>query len=303
MTAQHAAMAVAAIEDCIDQYIAECHSRVDGFVERHFSLQETIALQKQSFVGDLLCHPVNTLWAIPYLLLKKVVEVPEKLGWRAGADLVGLLPSGMKTRYQKEIERLIATELLAWSWEGGAGVTVPHGLAERLRRDQSVVSLFASEERVGAALRDLPDFARVLESHSSSRGLVCDMAATVLTLVIGWVLFGDHSLGIAGIGDQIARKAARDRAASHFVLGAGLGSALYSVFPPKPSVWQVAWATLCVGLFVTCMSLLAGMFSDPWLKRAGLQQAQLHRLIDAMDDQLHLHVRKRIKPAVKQMAA
>ena len=84
---------------------------------------------------------------------------------------------------------------------------------------------------------------------------------------------------------------------------ASFGSAFYSVFPPKPSVWQVVWATCCVGLFVTCMSLLAGMFSDPWLKRTGLQQAQLHRLIDAMEDQLHLHVRKRIKPAVKQMAA
>lgn len=150
MTAQHAAMAVAAIEDCIDRYIAGCHARVDEFVERHFSLQETIALQKQSFVGDLLCHPVNTLWAIPYLLLKKVVEVPEKLGWHAGADLVGLLPSGIKTRYQKKIERLIVTELLAWPCEGGTGLTVPHGLAEMLKRDRSVVPLVASEaERRG----------------------------------------------------------------------------------------------------------------------------------------------------------
>ncbi len=176
-------------------------------------------------------------------------------------------------------------------------------VAEMLKRDRSVVPLFASEASVEAALKDLPDITNVLESHSPSRGLVCDMAATVLTLVMGWMLFGDHSLGIAGIGDQIARKAARDRAASHFLLGAGLGSAFYSVFPPKPSVWQVVWATLCVGLFVTCMSLLAGMFSDPWLKRTGLQQAQLHRLIDAMEDRLHLHVRKRIKPVLKQMAA
>jgi hypothetical protein len=303
VTVQETATAMAALEDCIDRYVADCHARVDGFVERHFSLQETLALQKQSLVSDLLCHPVNTLWAIPYLLLKKVVEVPEKLGWRAGADLVGLLPSGMKTRYQKEVERLIAAELLAWPTEGGTGAAGSIGLREMLERDRSVVPLLASQVSIKAALHELPDITKVLESHSSSRGLVCDLAATVLTLVMGWMLFGDHSLGIAGIGDQIARKAARDRAASHFVLGASFGSAFYSVFPPKPSVWQVVWATCCVGLFVTCMSLLAGMFSDPWLKRTGLQQAQLHRLIDAMEDQLHLHVRKRIKPAVKQMAA
>lgn len=296
-------MAIAAIEDCIDRYIAECHSRVEGFVERHFSLQETLALQKQSFASDLLCHPVNTLWAIPYLLLKKVAEVPEKLGWRAGADLVGLLPPGIKTRYQIHIERLIAAELLEWPWAGGAAVASSRGLAEMLKREQSVAPLFASDASLETALKELPDITRVLESHSTSRGLVCDMAASVLTLAMGWALFGDHSLGIAGIGDQIARKAARDRAASHFVLGAGIGSAFYSVFPPKPSFWQVLWATFCVGLFVTGMSLLAGMFSDPWLKRTGLQQAQLHRLIDAMEDQLHLHVRKRIKPAVQQLAA
>ena len=303
MTAHDAATAISAIEDGVDRYIAECHARVDGFVERHFSLQETITLQKQSFVSDLLCHPVNTLWAIPYLLLKKVVEVPEKLGWRAGADLVGLLPSGMKTGYQKEIERLIAVELLEWPWGSGAGTAAPHGLAEILKRDRSVVPLQTFGLRAEASLTDVPGITRVIEAHSSSRGLVCDLAATVLTLAMGWALFGDHSLGIAGIGDHIARKAAKDRAASHFLLGAGLGSAFYSVFPPKPSVWQVAWATLCVGFFVTGMSLLAGMLSDPWLKRTGLQQAQLHRLIDAMEDQLHLHVRKQIKPAVKQMAA
>lgn len=303
MTVQDTATAMAALEDCIDRYIAECHGRVDGFVARHFSLQETLALQKQSFVSDLLCHPVNTLWAIPYLLLKKVVEVPEKLGWRAGSELVGVLPSGMKTQYQREIERVLTTELLQWPRRGDIRTAVPHGLAEILKQERSLAPLCALGVNVEEWLKDVPDMARVIESHSSSRGLVCDLAATALTLVVGWVFFGDHSLGIAGIGDQIARKAAHDRAASHFVLGASIGSVFYSVFPPKPSFWQVVWATVCVGLVVTCMSLLAGMLSDPALKRAGLQQAQLHRLIDAMGDQLHLHVRKRIKPAVKQMAA
>lgn len=302
MTEPKIAAAMTALEDCIDRYIAECHGRVDGFVARHFTLQETVALQKQSFVSDLLCYPVNTLWAIPYLLMKKVVEVPEKLGWRAGADLVGFLPSGMKTKYQKHMERLLATELLEWPWGREVGAVSPRGLTAIIKQDQSTAPLFALGGHVEAALRGLPNMTRVLEAHSSSRGLVGDLAATLVTLAMGWVLFGDHSLGIAGLGDQIARKAARDRAASSFVLGASFGSAFYSVFPPKPSFWQVVWATLSVGLFVTSMSLLVAMLSNPWLKRMGLQQAQLHRLIDAMEDQLHLHVRKQIKPAVKQAA-
>ena len=59
MNDQQTTTAMLGLEECIEQYIAECRSRVDGFVQRHFSLQETIALQKQSLVSDLLCHPVK----------------------------------------------------------------------------------------------------------------------------------------------------------------------------------------------------------------------------------------------------
>ncbi|MBH0186058.1 MAG: hypothetical protein HP477_11785 [Nitrospira sp.] len=114
MNDQHAAMTILSLEECVDQYIADCRRRVDSFVARHYSVQETLAWQKQSLVTDLLYHPVNALWAIPSLFLKKLLEIPMRLGWRPGADLIGLLPSGFKTRYQQEIERLVASELLEW---------------------------------------------------------------------------------------------------------------------------------------------------------------------------------------------
>ena len=101
MNDQQTATAILALEECIEQYIADCRGRVNGFVERHFSLQETIALQKQSLVSDLLCHPINALWSIPSLFLKKLIEVPMKLGWRSGANLITLVHTGLKTRYQK----------------------------------------------------------------------------------------------------------------------------------------------------------------------------------------------------------
>jgi hypothetical protein len=125
----------------------------------------------------------------------------------------------------------------------------------------------------------------------------------VLTLVTGWLFFGDHSLGISGIGDQIARNRAKDKAASTFMFGASLGSTFYSVFPPKPSFWEVVGATLIVGLFITAMSLLVGLLSDPCLKRVGFQHTQLNSLIDAVEDSLHRQLRKRLKPALRQLAA
>lgn len=303
MNDQQTATAILGLEECIEQYIAECRSRVDGFVERHFSLQETIALQKQSLVSDLLCHPVNALWTIPSLFLKKLIEIPVKLGWRSGADLMALLPTGLKTRYQMEIERLIATELLEWPCTMGDRRTSSNEFIERIKHHEQVGPLLASGALSDEALRQLSDIPRLIAEHSASRALVFDTTATVLTLGTGWLFFGDHSLGISGIGDQIARNRARDKAASTFMFGSSLGSAFYSVFPPKPSFWQVVGATLTVGLFVTAMSLLVGMLSDPCLKRVGFQHTQLNLLIDALEDCLHRQLRKHLKPALRQLAA
>ncbi len=272
-------------------------------MQQHFSLQETIALQKQSLVSDLLCHPVNALWAIPSLFLKKLIEIPVKLGWRSGADLIALLPTGLKTHYQKEIERLIATELLDWPCTMGDRRASTNGLLERIKHHKQVGPLLVSGALSDEALRELSDIPHLITEHAAGRALVLDTTATVLTLATGWLFFGDYSLGISGIGDQIAGKRARDNAASKFMLGASLGSAFYSVFPPKPSFWQVEGATLIVGLFVTTMSLLVGMLSDPCLKRVGFQHTQLNMLIDAVEDSLHRQLRTRLKLAFRQLAA
>jgi hypothetical protein len=303
MNDQQTATAILALEECIDQYIAECRGRVDGFVERHFSLHETIALQKQSLVSDVLCHPINALWSIPSLFLKKLIEVPVKLGWRSGTGLIALVPTGLKTRYQKEIEQLIATELLDWPCAIGDRRSAPNGLLERMKRHKQVGPLLASGALPDEALRELSDIPRFVAEHSAGRIVVLDTAATVLTLAAGWLFFGDHSLGISGIGNVLARNRAKEEASSTFIFGSSLGSAFYSVFPPNPSYWQVAGATLIVGLAVTVMSLLVGLLSDPCLKRVGFQHARLNVLIDAIEDCLHRQVRKRLKPVLRQLAA
>jgi hypothetical protein len=303
MNGLQTATVILALEECIEQYIADCRNRVDGFVERHFSLQETIALQKQSLVSDLLCHPVNALWAIPYLFVKKLIEVTVKLGWRSGTDLITLVPTGLKTRYQREIEQLIAIELLDWPCTRGDRRASPSGLLEYMKRHKQVGPLLAAGAFSDEVLRELTDVPRLVAEHSAGRIVVLDTAATVLTLAAGWLFFGDHSLGISGIGSLIARNRAKEEAASTFMFGSSLGSAFYSVFPPNPSFWQVTGATLIVGLSVTAMSLLVGLLSDPCLKRVGFQHTRLDVLIDAVEDCLHRQVRKRLKPVLRKLAA
>ena len=303
MNDQQAAITILSLEECIDQYVTDCRDRVDGFVTRHYSIQETIALQKQSLVTDLLYHPVNALWAIPSLFLKKLIEIPMKLGWRPGADVISLLPSGFKTRYQREIERLVASELLEWPLTREDRTACPKGLLGYIERHHHLGPLLKSGKLPNEPLRELSDIRAVIAAHSSSRSVILDAIATVATVATGWLVFGDHSLSISGIGEKIARDRAQDKAASRFILGSSLGSVFYSVFPPNPSFWEIAGATLLVALFITAISLLVGLLSDPCLKRIGFQHSQLNLLIDAVEDCLHRQTRKRIKPALRQLAA
>ena len=68
-----------ALEDCIERYVEERRSRIPPFVDRHFSLEHTIALQKRSLMSDLFCYPINTMWAIPYMFFRKTGESLGKL--------------------------------------------------------------------------------------------------------------------------------------------------------------------------------------------------------------------------------
>ncbi|MBH0178265.1 MAG: hypothetical protein HP491_10460 [Nitrospira sp.] len=303
MNDQQSAMAILSLEECVDQYIADCRTRVDRFVARHYSIQETMVWQKQSLVTDLLYHPVNALWAIPSLFLKKLIEIPMKLGWRPGVDVISLLPTGFKTRYQREIERLVASELLEWPLTIEDPATSPNGLLGYIERHQHLGPLLKSGKLPNGRLRELSDIRAIITTHSSSRSVLLDAIATVATLATGWLVFGDHSLSISGIGEKIARDRAQEKAASTFILGSSLGSAFYSMFPPNPSFWEIAGATLLVGLFITAISLLVGLLSDPCLKRIGFQHSQLNMLIDAVEDYLHRQTRKHIKPVLRQLAA
>ncbi len=294
--------ALMGIEEGIEWYIAERRSRIDHFVERHFSLASTFVLRKRSFSTDLLCYPVNTLWSVPYLTVKKIGEAFDKLGWRLGADVLSCVPSGIKTAYHREIESMIRKEVLDWSAHGGRHAIADNPFVAILERDPRVAPLLALPEVTRQLETAFSDIDALVQCYSSSRSLISDMASSLLTFGLGFVLFGDHSLGIQGMGERIASKRARDKAVSSFAFGSTLGSAFYSIFPPKPSMWEVVAATTALGFLLTLSGIVIGMVYDPLLKRFGWHDRELHALLDSVEDRLYL-LRKRLKPLLMRSAA
>lgn len=274
MEEQNLAAILGAIDQCIEKYTEDRKQRVDNFIDRHFSIQQTIEIQKKTFSIDLFLNPLNALWSIPYLSLKKFIETLDKLGWAKLTPTIEKIPSGIKTGYQKRIEKLIATELLDHN-----------ALILELRKQ----GLVLNEKHIEAEIR------KEIDKYSSSQTLITDLSGSVMTLLIGWYYFGDKTLGVFGIGNRIARKMAHDKAASGFVFGEQLGSAFYNAFPPEPTKTQVYLITLGVGVLLTAFSLLAAVMSDPVRKNLGLHKRNLNNLIEELEEKLFLQIKKEIK--------
>lgn len=279
-----------ALEECVQHYIASRRERVPSFVNRHFSLPETLQIQKKTFLKDVFYNPVNSLWSIPYLTLKKIFETLDKQGLRQWSHFFTKVPSGLKTGYQKDIEHLVAEELLQWR---GGNKIVHNELSRQMHANPILKeALFENTEIMFAAN---VEFSEVLETYSSSRASIADLAGSVLTLIVGWIYFGDKSLGILGIGQRIAGRMAKDKAASNFFLGKNVGSSFYNLFPPQPTTSQIFLSTLAVGFMLTVFCLIASALFDPLRKKLGLQEKRLIALLDDLETILLAHYKRRLK--------
>lgn len=292
MEEQNLAAVLGALDQCIEKYTEDRKKRVDDFIDRHFSIKETIEIQKKSLPLDLLYNPINALWSIPYLTLKKSIETLDKLGWGKFTNALDRVPSGAKTGYQKEVEKMIATELLDYN-----------ALVLELRNNPTLNKMIMKNELVLNEKQIKAEFNKEIDKYSASQTLITDLSGSVLTLLMGWYYFGDKTLGVFGIGNRFARKMAHDKAASGFVFGEKLGSAFYKAFPPEPTNTQVYLATFGVGVLLTALSLLIAVMSDPLRKQLGLHKKNLNSLIENLEEKLFLQLKKEIKASYRRSAS
>lgn len=198
---------------------------------------------------------------------KKIAESLDKLGLNSLDTFSLWIPSGIKTGYQKKIENLVGTEFLDWS---ANFKNSKRGLLEIMRRHSVLSGLINSND--SAMFSSDAEFRVVLDRYCTSRALISDLSGSLLDFFVGWSYFGDKMLGLLGMGDRIARRMAKDKAAGNFLLGKNIGSSFYNVFPPQPPQKQVFLATLFLGVLLTVFSLITTALSDPALKKLGYKK-------------------------------
>jgi len=287
--------AIGTLDEVVETYCQACRDRVAPFVEREFSLREAIARQRASLFADLLCYPLNALWAVPYLTTRKVIESLDKVGWSVLTPFFDRVPSGIKTRYQREVERKIYQEVLEWPHDMEAAQPGTHALVDALSAHPSLTPLARAIASGRSATGAHQEVCRLVDGYSSGRMMVSDLAGFAGTIAVGWMLFKDGTLGLFGIGERLARERAREAAVSRFTFGKGLGTTWYRLFPPEPSPADVAIATILIGAIITVLCLVAGVASDPLGKAVGFQKRKLRSLVDDLEHRLRVHLIKILK--------
>ena len=281
---EQAGQAPAQVDRCIEAYVDRCRKRIPGFVEEHFSLRQTWALQRPTLWMDLALAPINSAWALPYIALQKVAEGMEKVGWPTPARWAKRLPSGIKTGYQVTIERLICTEVLEWNREV-ARAPLPQGFVKDLQAVPGAGRLVEHMQREVAERRSraLPD---LLRQFTSGHAIVSDAAGTLLTLGLSWFTLGNTSMSLQGIAYTVAKQHAHDRAASRFFLGKRLGSHFYNLFPPDVPQTRVNLVLLLLVAGLTAAAMACTILSDPVRKTLGFHRNRLGVLLDDVEKEL-----------------
>jgi hypothetical protein len=236
---------------------------------------------------------LNAYFAVPCLAVKKAVSWLETLGMDRPAQLLGLLPSGLRTDYQKEVERLVTRELLQLPLAKARSEQDPNALLDEMKKDVTLAAWL--EKASGSELQDLfsPQTLRAqlgpeLLAYSSRRSGITEMAGSAVTLLAAYRWFHNSSLGAFEMGKRLASSHAHEKAVSHFFLGKRIGSVFYKTFPVAPSRSEIMIATACVMVALSALTLVTVVLSDPVQHRMGIHRSQLLKLLDSLESKMVL---------------
>ena len=286
--------AVSHVDRGIETYIERCRERIPSFVSANFSIRQTWDLQRPTLWFDLACAPINSAWALPYLAIHKAAETADRVGYPQLARWAKRLPRGIKTGYQRQIERRICRDLLEWDREQSPAA-LPQGLLTELEAVPALrkrIETLELERFDRAPARTLVE---LLHQFSAGRAIVSDLFGTLLTVGMSWAIMGSTSLSLTSIAHGVASKSAHDRAASRFFLGKKMGAAFYNVFPPtvhESTTWTIL---VLLGVGLAAVGLACTILSDPIRKFLGFHRYRLEVLLDEMERELIVLSHKRIR--------
>lgn len=272
-------LARAVVHDAARRYVASRRPRVDIFIGRHFTLAGSLALHRHALGWDLLRAPLNLFLAVPALAAKLASRAAQRAGrerlaaWLAGRRLL------FETDLAREIEWLLATELLQIPCRQRGRTSSRDALEETVLADLRVGGRLAApgggefHGRLVAAI----------QNYIGSRAATAEITTGVAATGLGGLTVKQATPGLMTLGSALATAIAQQNAIAAFPLGAGLGGLWYGWFPVAASPSLLAATT---GGFVIGGAVLAGfsgILTDPLKSLLGLHRRRLLRLLGELE--------------------
>jgi hypothetical protein len=274
----------AIVRDAAQEYVASRRHRIDAFVDRHFTLAGSLALNLRALGWDLVRAPANLFLAGPALILSLASLAAQKAGAPRLAAWLARRRILLETDVAREIEWLVATELLEVPCERLGHASYRDAIAEAI-----LAELRAAERLGGRFCTDSESCGRlvaVVENYLRSRTAAAEIATGFVAAGVGALAVKQVTPGLITLSSALSGMIAQQTAIAAFPLGAGLGGLWYGVFPATAGPELVA-ATMG-GVFLTgsLLAAFSGVVTDPLQRRLGLHRRRLSRLLDALENGL-----------------
>ena len=277
-------VARAIVRDAARRYIASRRERIDDFIDRHFTFTGSLVLHRRAIGWDLLRAPANLFLAGPALAIKLASWAARRVGCdRLAAWLVRhqLL---LRTDVAREIEWLVATELLEIPYHERGRASYRDAFAETILSDGR------TDQRLAGVTGGDPEFrcrvVAAVENYLGSRAAMSEVATGAMAAGLGALVVKQATPGLVTLSSALAGMIAQQGAIAAFPLGASLGAVWYGWFPATASPGLLAVTTGSVFLGGAVLAAFSGIITDPVQRGLGLHRQRLLRLLQQLEVQL-----------------
>lgn len=279
-----------AIASAAAGYIQGCESRIDGFVQRHYSFRGALEVHSHAIGWDIIRVPLNILWSVANIFLAITAFLAGLLQLKKLAGWIKRIPPGLKTDLDRQISWLVVTELLQLPYEQGGKKSTRDALMEEILKDPSLQLLLNEKLAAFDGPSGDPQFQRrvnaKLAEYDSTRNGSADLASNVVLLVSSKLVMGETSFGALNAGTTVAAAVAHSVAVSNFWLGSTIGSYYYAIVPVAVSMRLLIAVTTGIAIALSLVSVFIGVLTDPIQAKLGLHQRRLKKLVRAVGDDL-----------------
>ena len=280
----------AIVNGAVERYITKRHARVDAFVDGNYSLRGSLRLHRRAIGYDLVRAPVNVALMPPYLVAQLTAAGAKRLNAKRVARWLESRKFFLSTEVARELAWRLHAELLELPYRDGDRQTDHDALAEEILNDPRMSAALDVLAETLLRHRDDPEVRNrlnaMLETYAGARNAAAELLINVAMAGTGAALFKQFTPGMLSLGPAVAGAVAHKAAVASFPLGAGLGGLWYGQIGVAPSAGLVFGATGGLIALTAAATAFAGIVSDPAQRALGLHQRRLHKLIDAMGQEL-----------------